>query len=133
VSALGPDWCADPEQILSAVAAGHSFNLIYLPSIYKVDVFPATEEFHFSQLKRAALAPLAGDALYPVATAEDIILAKLRWYRDGGEVSDRQWSDITNVVATATVLDRQYLEAWAARLGVTRLLARALGDPGREA
>jgi hypothetical protein len=69
---------------------------------------------------------------YPVAAAEDIVLAKLQWYRDGGEVSDRQWSDITLVIAQNPGIDREYLKAWAAHLGVTRLLEKALADPGRE-
>jgi hypothetical protein len=130
VAALGADWCADADQMRSAIAAGRSFNLIYLPTIYKVDVFPAVEEFHFSQLQRATSWPETAEC--PVATAEDIILAKLRWYSDAGEISERQWSDIVNVVAMNPDLDRQYMELWAPRLGVTRLLAKALADPGRE-
>ncbi|MBL8951748.1 MAG: hypothetical protein JNK82_13280 [Myxococcaceae bacterium] len=30
-----------------------------------------------------------------VASAEDTVLAKLCWYREGHEVSDRQWADIS--------------------------------------
>lgn len=41
----------------------------------------------------------------PVATAEDILLAKLQWYRAG--------------------LDQACLSVWAQRLGVQDLLARA--------
>jgi hypothetical protein len=63
-----------------------------------------------------------------VTTAEDILLAKLCWYRDGGQVSDRQWRDIVGVVTTCTSLDSAYLQQWAARLGVTDLLKKAQAD-----
>jgi hypothetical protein len=33
-----------------------------------------------------------------VASAEDIVLAKLEWYRLGGETSDRQWRDVLGVL-----------------------------------
>ena len=33
-----------------------------------------------------------------VYTPEDILLQKLRWYRLGGEVSDRQWRDVLGIV-----------------------------------
>lgn len=125
-AALGRDWYADGEQIRNAISSGRSFNVIYLPTIYKVDIFPASEAFHLSELERATKAAFGAHAEYPVASAEDILLAKLRWYRDGGEVSDVQWGDITGIVATNPALDVRYLETWAARLGVSRLLAKAL-------
>jgi hypothetical protein len=46
----------------------------------------------------------------------------------GGEVSDRQWNDLSDIIATNPALDRDYLNLWAARLGVTRLLEKAFAD-----
>jgi len=130
-AALGPDWYAEPAQIRDAILAGRSFNVIHIPTAQKVDIFPANDDFHLAQLERAtkgSLEFLGETAEYPIATAEDILLAKLRWYRDGGEISDRQWYDIAGIVATNPGLDMPYLEMWAARLGVGRLLARALSE-----
>ena len=127
---LGSLWYADAEQMRAAIQAGRSFNLIYLPMSYKMDIFPATEEFHQIQLERAtrvALEVFENEA-YPVTSAEDILLAKLRWYRMGGEVSERQWTDITNILAINQNLDFEYLNLWAAKLEVTDLLEKARVD-----
>jgi hypothetical protein len=131
-AALGPDWYADAAQIRDSILAGRSFNVIHIPTSQKVDIFPATGAFQLLQLQRATketLDFLGETGEYPVATAEDILLAKLQWYRDGGEISDRQWADITGIVEANSTLDNPYLEAWALRLGVSRLLARALAHP----
>ena len=37
-----------------------------------------------------------------LASPEDTVLAKLDWYRQGGEVSDRQWRYIIGVLAAQT-------------------------------
>jgi hypothetical protein len=67
-----------------------------------------------------------------VATAEDILLAKLQWYRMGGGVSERQWSDIAGILAVAPDLDAAYLRTWAARLGVEDLLDKAVAELQRD-
>ena len=62
---------------------------------------------------------------------EDILLQKLRWYRKGGEVSDRQWRDIAAIVRVqGPRLDGTYLREGAEILGVTDLLERALAEAG---
>src|SRR6267154_2769272 len=86
-STLGRDWYADPDQMRKAIRGGRAFNIIYIPKSQKIDIFPVVGEFHLTQLERASKVPLPFlgiDAEYPVATAEDIILAKLQWYRAGG-------------------------------------------------
>jgi len=127
--ALGPEWYADQEQMREAISRDRAFNLIHMVSGHKIDIFPATQDFHRAQLERATqvTVPFLGEERgYPVASAEDILLAKLRWYRDGGEVSDRQWNDIATIVSTNPMLDEHYLRSWAERLGVNDLLTRAL-------
>jgi len=67
----------------------------------------------------------------PVASPEDTVLAKLVWFRKGGEVSDRQWHDILGVVnVQSRRLDRSYLDRWAGELGVADLLRNALPQEG---
>jgi hypothetical protein len=132
-AALGRDWYADCDQIRDSLAAGRSFNIIHIPTSQKVDIFPAIDAFQLLQLRRATretLEFLGETGEYPVASAEDILLAKLQWYRKGGEVSERQWSDIAGILAVAPGLDATYLRAWAARLGVEDLLDQAVAATG---
>jgi hypothetical protein len=128
---LGNDWYADPDQMRAAIESQRSFNLIHIPSGEKFDIFPAFEEFHASELSRAIeyVLPLAdGPVRARVSSAEDVLLAKLRWYQAGGEVSDRQWNDITGILCINTGLDMEYVNGWAGRLGVSHLLAKAIAD-----
>jgi hypothetical protein len=133
VKALGRDWHADLDTVRRAIAAGRSFNVIHMRNVQKVDVFPAREAFHRAQLDRATVIPIGEEGVpCVVTTAEDILLAKLRWYADGGEVSDRQWNDIVGLLATNPELDAAYVAHWASELGVTRLLERAQADARKE-
>ena len=65
----------------------------------------------------------------PVATAEDIILAKLLWYRAGGEQSERQWNDLRGIRAVqGEALDQAYMQQWARELKVNDLLERLFSE-----
>jgi hypothetical protein len=63
-----------------------------------------------------------------VASPEDTILAKLAWFRQGGETSERQWWDVVGVLRVTRPADRAHLRTWANALGVADLLERALAE-----
>jgi hypothetical protein len=59
-------------------------------------------------------------------TPEDILLPKLRWFRKGNEVSDRQWRNVLAILLVqGDAPGRTYVRDRAERLGVADLLARA--------
>lgn len=128
---LAKEFFAFEDEIASALSARRSFNLIHRRTTNKFDIFPATTPFDREQLKRAPRVAITffGDTLHvPVASPEDIVLVKLKWFREGGEASDRQWADIAGVVnIQAGKLDLEYMNRWAQELGVQDLLTRALG------
>lgn len=131
VTALGPGWYADAQQMRQAIQAGRAFNIIHMQTAWKIDLFPAQSDFHECEMQRATLERVTIDGevvVCPVSTPEDVLLAKLRWYKDGGQVSDRQWGDIIGIVATNPNLDLEYTRLWAGRLRVTDLLAKALAE-----
>ncbi len=54
---------------------------------------------------------------------------KLRWYREGNEVSSTQWSDVLGMLGAQSVnLDVDYLRDWADKLGVRDLLEKAFSS-----
>jgi hypothetical protein len=135
IAALGPRWYADADTAERSVQERRAFNLIHIATAQKVDIFPATSDFHATQMERASLIPVfpVEDAMrFWVASPEDVLLGKLQWYRGGGEVSDRQWNDITGLLAANPTLDFTYTRAWAARLRVEDLLDRAIVDVKRD-
>lgn len=113
-----------------AVARGGSFNAIHFDSVFKVDIFVSKgDEFALRQLDRRELRKISPDRTETVyvATVEDTVLAKLRWYQIGQETSNAQWGDVIGILATSRDnLDLQYLHDWSAKLGLTELLQKAL-------
>ncbi|MGH7635509.1 MAG: hypothetical protein ACRENC_17375, partial [Gemmatimonadaceae bacterium] len=111
--------------------SGSSFNLIHRVAYMKVDIFPSISEFDAEETRRAETVAVPGIAgSFRVATREDVLLAKLRWYRLGGETSEVQRRDIQRLIELNTgAFDDEYLRRWARQLGVSDLLERFRGYP----
>lgn len=129
IAALDEAFYLDPDAIRTAVERRSSFNVIHLETMFKVDVFiPRRDEATRQEMERrqAYLLSEAPKKELIVASPEDIILQKLRWFRLGGEVSDRQWRDVLGVLTVqGDALDETYLARMAARMNLTDLLERA--------
>ncbi|HEU4508970.1 MAG TPA: DUF6036 family nucleotidyltransferase [Pyrinomonadaceae bacterium] len=130
--ALRHSFYVDEQAMRDAVAQRRSFNAIHFDSVFKVDFFvPKADDFSRAQLDRRQSRRLSRDRdeTVWVASAEDTILAKLRWFRAGQETSTTQWSDVVGVLGTSRdTLDVEYLRRWAKELDVYDLLEKALDD-----
>jgi hypothetical protein len=130
--ALAPQFYLDEGSMLGAIGRGGAFNLIHFESGLKIDVFVASRHplgaEQLSHRRVEATALLGGEPMkVSVISPDDILLVKLLWYRDGGEVSERQWNDLSNLAEVqGNRLDREYLDIQAKRLGVADLLLRLL-------
>lgn len=132
VATLQDEFYIDAEMVAEAVQRYSSFNIIHRKAFFKVDVFiPRPRPFLRSQMARAQRLTFVLDTEVSAkfASPEDTILAKLEWYRLGGEVSERQWCDILGILKMrADELEMDYLNRWASELNVGDLLERALQE-----
>ena len=128
VDLLGEDFYADVDMIRDAISHRTEFNVIFQPAIFKIDVFvPPLDLVVRRELERARVFDLGDGRELALASPEDVIAQKLRWYRLGGNVSDRQWEDALGVVKTHRGrLEDDYLKETAEALGVADLLAELL-------
>jgi len=132
ISGLSEEFYLDHGMIENAVMQYASFNIIHRTTMFKVDVF-ITEPSPFirSELDRVQrfTFSLGHDVSANFASAEDIILAKMKWYRSGNEISENQWRDILGVLKTRNdTLDLEYMRYWARELKVEDILERALSQ-----
>jgi hypothetical protein len=134
VSELQGEFYIDEQQVRAALENGCSFNVIHYRSSYKFDIFPLTgdryQQVQFGRRRYEISSVFTGEPLeLAVSSPEDVILSKLRWYRQGGEVSEQQWNDVLGVIAAQRErLDLPYLGEWAKYLGVADLLEQALAE-----
>lgn len=134
VEAIRDSYYIDEGAVLDAIARKSSFNVVHLASMLKVDVFVlktgAYDQQAFVRVRRDTLEEGAGTE-FNLVTPEDLILNKLDWYRQGGGISERQWRDVIGVLKVqAGALDMEYLQHWAAELGLVELVEQVLSESG---
>lgn len=130
VKSIRERYYVDETMIYEAIAKRSCFNVIYLPTSFKVDVFIAKDRKYdkeaMGRIEENMLDAELPDARFFLPSPEDVVLSKLEWYRLGDEVSERQWRDIAGVLkVNRGSLDGQYMKHWAAELGVADLLEKA--------
>ena len=132
-AALEAGHYVDEESIRDAVRHASSFNLVHFGTGLKIDVFVVADSEYEDGVRARRVSESVGDAggarrLW-IASAEDTILAKLRWYQSGGGTSERQWRDVQGVIELrGPALDVAYLRRWAPVLGVANLLEQAIAE-----
>jgi hypothetical protein len=135
VNVLQDEFYIDAGMIREAIAQRSCFNVIHLQAAYKVDLFlikaDTWAQMEMARRRTERTGPDDSSVTLNFCSPEDIILHKLDWYRLGGGVSDRQWSDVLGVLKVqASALEGAYLRHWTSELGLTELLDRAMREAG---
>jgi hypothetical protein len=130
VDRLERGYYIDADAVRDAIERRSSFNVIHLPSGFKVDVFTVGEsEFdrvEFERRQEQQILEHPPRRVF-VKSPEDIVLRKLQWFRAGGDISDRQWTDAVGVLKVqGDRLDLEHLRRWAEHLEITDLLEKAI-------
>ena len=121
---LGTDYHADGEAIAEGFRLRRPCNVIHLPTVVKIDLIPRKEgDYRRTEFERRRKVNFAGVELW-IVSGEDLVLSKLEWARDSG--SELQMRDVRHLLEAP--LDKAYLEAWAARLGLAARLKEASAD-----
>jgi hypothetical protein len=119
-----PSFHLDPEAMMTAIDQRGMFNLLELREGDKIDFWLLTDEpFDQSRFSRRQAWDIAGMRIQ-VSRPEDTILMKLRWAQMSGG-SEKQFTDALRVYEVQFgVLELEYLEQWARRLGIDALWMR---------
>lgn len=116
VGNLPPEvYYVDLEAALDALRQRTQFNVVDLDTGWKIDLIVRRDRpFSVQEFERRRVIDFAGIRL-AVATAEDIILAKLEWAAMGS--SQRQIEDVAGILQLRyREIDRKYVDDWVTRL-----------------
>jgi hypothetical protein len=100
------------------------FNVIEIATAWKLDlVIRKARAFSIEEMQRRQVTKILGVGV-ATATAEDTVIAKLEWAKQGG--SDRQLEDVAGILRVrGPELDVVYIERWVAELGLAEQWQRA--------
>ncbi len=123
----------DSDAALEAHKQQSLFNVIDLATGWKIDfIIRKSRAFSEEEFRRRRAVDVEGNSLF-IATAEDVVIAKMEWSKLGQ--SQRQIEDVAAILRVrGDALDRGYLEKWIGELGLKRewddaRLAAGLTDP----
>jgi hypothetical protein len=123
----GAGFYIDAQTAQAALRDRSQFNAIG-PDVTKVDfIIRKDRPFSIEEFARREPADLLGTSGF-VATAEDLVVAKLEWA--AASDSDRQRRDVLGMVRVAVELDEAHIDRWAAALGLGEAW-RAIRDEAR--
>jgi len=119
-----PEFYMDEATALEAYERESQFNVVDLTSGWKADlIMRRSRAFSRIEFDRRTVVEFEGLRV-PIATAEDLVLAKLEWAKLGE--SARQIEDAAGILrARSAELDLSYMERWVRDLGIEREWAAA--------
>ncbi|TAE55993.1 MAG: hypothetical protein EAZ87_19215 [Nostocales cyanobacterium] len=109
---------------------GNMLNITHTETIANADIYITDNSpFSISQMQRRVLVDVEGIPNFWIASAEDIILQKLRWGK--GSKSEKQWRDVLGIVKLqGENLDYDYLAEWVEYLDLIAEFMEVLNQAG---
>lgn len=130
--ALGPEFHLDPQMSFETVTGTYRYIVTHRASAFKVEFFLLSGDAHdkerFARRRREAM-PVKESF---VASAEDVVITKLRWSKGGNRKKDVD--DVRNVIhVQASSLDWPYIEKWCETHGTLSLLEQTRREASQDA
>lgn len=125
-SALGAEYRLDPQMSFESVTGTMRYQISHSSSAFKVELFLlGTDPHDRARFERRILKPIGERSVY-VATAEDVIIMKLRWVERAKRPKDIE--DVKDVldVQTGANLDLPYIRHWCDQHGTRELFEQLL-------
>lgn len=122
----GPRYYMSPQAAQEAMEKAGMFNIIDTDTGLKADlwILERSNEYRAASFERRKEVELFGIKAF-LASAEDVILSKLDWYRRSGETT-QQLKDAKAVYQMQKErLDFDYLKRWAEALDLVNLMEKA--------
>ena len=114
-----PEYYVSPDAARSAIRDRRQFNVIHIPSGLKLDIIQR-KDTEFGRLDISHGQRLKSDGFYDAwfASPENVILMKLRFFKEGG--SDKHLRDTASILLVqGSRIDRTYVTKWSKQLGVS--------------
>jgi hypothetical protein len=113
------DYYVSQQAAREAVARGGQFNVIHPASGNKIDfMITRRDAWGRSQLSRRRQEQILPGRSGYTAAPEDVIIAKLWYYQDGG--SEKHLRDIAAMLqVSGDEIDKEYIDRWVRQLGFT--------------
>lgn len=114
-----PDYYVSEQAAREAVAGGGQFNAIHPASGNKIDFMIARQDaWGRSQISRRRLEQILPGRPGYTAAPEDVIIAKLWYYREGG--SEKHLRDVAAMLqVSGEMIDKEYIGHWTEQLDFT--------------
>jgi len=123
---MGPDFTCDPQLTFETVTGTMRYRLAHPATNFTIELFLLSDEPHDKERFRRKLSGDIGDGQKTfVPTAEDVIITKLRWSKQG--LRQKDVDDCDSVIAVqAEHLDVEYIRRWCDAHGTREIFDRLL-------
>ena len=124
-NAYSEDFYIDRDMIKQAIMHENMFNIIHNETQTKIDFWLIrNDEFDKVRFARKLKIIIQGLPVF-ISTAEDLVIIKLRWYKESG--SEKHVEDVKGIFEIqGKKLDMKYINKWVGHFSLSNTLAEIL-------
>jgi hypothetical protein len=129
VSDIGPHFVLESQMSFETVTSTSRYRLHHRDTKFLIELFMLSDDPHDRERFRRRVAGEIGGRRAFVPTAEDVVITKLRWSRQGQRPKDLE--DVRGVLKVQRGrLDLNYMRGWCDLHGTSALLDKLLAELG---